>query len=104
MIRRFTTPTLTLYVKGVDISNSSNVYVTFEQENLLLTKEYDDFEDCYGDASGTTIIVRLTQSETASLLAAKSCRIQVNWTLGRNRSATEIRAVRITENLLNEEV
>jgi hypothetical protein len=98
-MRRYTTPTITLKVVGVDLTGS-NVYVTFKQEDsTLITKSGDDVT-AELDGSDTTITVSLTQAETGSLMAQKSTSVQVNWMSGATRKATEIRYISTTENLL----
>lgn len=62
-MRRGTTPVLTINVNGIDVSEFSSIYITFEQGAKEITKEIDDVTL---DTENNRIIVSLSQSETLS--------------------------------------
>lgn len=98
-MRRYTTPTYTFTISGVDLS-SMDVYVTFKQGSTILT-----IEDCtvtYADET-STIEVSLTQAQTASFIVGKDCKVQVNAiNIDGDRLATKERTVKVKVNLLEE--
>lgn len=99
-MRRFTTPTLTITVEGVDLT-AQEVMVTFQQRNRTLTVERPAMELVDGD---TVISVPLTQLQTGGF-AEGSAEVQVNWLDGHgHRDATTIGAVQVERNLLAEVV
>lgn len=106
-MRRYTTPTLTLYVADVDIT-AYDVYVTFKQGTNILTKTGDDLTLAYdSDSAQTSVAVTLTQAETALFDSskAKDCLVQVNWVTSSGvRSATRVKAINVDPNLLTQEV
>ncbi len=101
-MRRFTTPTLPLSVP-VDLTGA-DIYVTIKQGQRKLQKTGSDVISVYDAESGkTTLTVTLTQEETGAFLAEKSATIQVNWIFADGtRSATNIKKIDVTENLLSE--
>ena len=99
-ITRFTTPPISLLVKGVDIT-AADVYVTIKQgtteinltdTDLTLTASGDD----------TQVEFSLTQAQAGSLDFGSYAGIQVNWIDSGVRYATEIANVKIYENLYDE--
>lgn len=105
-MRRYTTPTFTLTISGVDLSDGYDVYVTFRQGSTTLTKTDDDVVIAYdSDEDATTLAVYLDQLETAAFETKKDCRVQANWIdSSGTRTATKIKAIRIEGNLLESEV
>ena len=101
-MRRFTTPALPMTVP-VDLTGA-DIYVTIKQGQRKLQKTGADVVSVYDSESGkTTLTVTLTQEETGAFLAEKSATIQVNWIFSDGtRSATNIKKIDVTENLLNE--
>lgn len=99
-MRRFTTPTHTLTVEGVDLTNATGVWVTYENAygGFTITDA-----DVSLDGEDTVIVVELTEKQTASLSTGKA-RVQVNWTQNGKRCATEVKTVSVLENLLDEEL
>lgn len=96
---QFTTPTLHLVVRGVDLT-PHEVYVTIEQAGRELdirdgTVTYDE-----GGDGATHIRVALTQTQTGAMRKGKA-KVQVNWVdqTGK-RNATIIREVDVLTNLL----
>ena len=98
MITRFTTPPVTLLVKGVNIL-TADVYVTVKQNDNEI-----NITDLQMSASGkdTKIVFSLTQEQAGSFLVNDFANIQVNWIKDSIRYATEIARVRVYQNLLDE--
>ena len=106
---RYTTPVLPLIV-AADLTGCE-VYASLQQTvngvKKEITKEISNFTVSEGK---TTVNVTLTQQETAQFVvtkirAAETDRVlvQVNWIdAGGNRNATEIKAINLGENLLDE--
>lgn len=63
---RYTTPTLTLNIKGIDFTNVSVFRVAIEQNCVEMLKEIPVSSDAV-DAEQKTVTVELTQEETASM-------------------------------------
>lgn len=101
-MKRFTTPSIPMTVP-VDLTGA-DIYVTIKQGQRKLQKTGSDVISVYDSESGkTTLTVTLTQEETGAFLAEKSATIQVNWIFeGGTRSATNIKKIDVSENLLNE--
>ena len=101
-MRIYTTPTLSLKVKGVDIHSASYVYVTFYNNGkVILTKEKADISMSVS-GSDTLIDVALSQSESRYFKPDSSASVQVNWMNGTTRAATEIVDFTVKDNLLKE--
>ena len=102
---RYTTPTFQLTLpETVDLTEASNVYVTFSKASgtVIYTKSGEDIE-----VSAHQVDVYLTQSETA-VFPTGAVRLQLNWTYQEGgeakRACSEIASVNVTPNLLNEVV
>lgn len=96
---QFTTPAVTLTLKGVTFDGTEKVWVSIRQKESEI-----DITDATVDTSGEhpVITFTLTQEQTAGL-ALGSALIQVNWmTSGDERGATDIATVNVTRNLLDE--
>lgn len=96
---QFTTPAVTLTLKGVTFDGTERVWVSIRQKESEI-----DITDATVDTSGEhpVITFTLTQEQTAGL-ALGSALIQVNWmTSGDERGATDIATVNVTRNLLDE--
>lgn len=102
---KYTTPTITLTIKGADIT-SYNAFVTIEQGASKLTKSGGDLTMeavTVGERTDTKITLELSQTETALFKEGQRARVQVNWTTGDGtRGATKIKGVGVLGNLLNE--
>ena len=102
---RFTTPTISLVVEGVDISDK-DIRVTLEQGNVELTKKGADLTvstTTHSQVTDTNISFMLSQTESAAFKMNVGCSLQVNWiTSGGIRQATEIKSVPVMRNLLDE--
>ncbi len=102
---QFTTPAVTLTVKGVTLDGTERVWVSIRQTTGGGKTENElDIDDPTVDVSGENPVITftLTQEQTASL-ALGAALIQVNWmTSGGDRGATDIATVNIGRNLLDE--
>lgn len=98
-MRRYTTPTHVLTVEGVDLTGA-RVWVTYENATGNFTVEDADVAP---DGEDSVVTVTLTEAQTASLSTGRA-KVQVNWTLGGRRCATEVKTVEVTENLLGREL
>ena len=101
---KYTTPTISLIVEGVDIT-AHDIYVTLEQGLTELVKTGADIiataitED---QMTSTRITLTLTQTESALFDHNKSAAIQVNWITSTGvRCATEIKSIGVLRNLLD---
>ena len=100
---QFTTPAVTLTVKGVTFDGTERVWVSIQQSAGLSSNEIV-IDDATVDTSGTDPVITftLTQEQTSGL-AIGAALIQVNWiTSGGDRGATDIATVSVTRNLLDE--
>lgn len=102
-MRRFTTPTHELVVRGIDLTGM-DVYVTYEQGCRKVTMQPE--EVAYdADSGNTTVTVSLSQLQTAQFKPGKRAQVQVNFIdVDGKRNATTVREVNITQNLLDEEL
>lgn len=98
-MRRYTTPTHTLTVEGIDLTEAK-VWVTYE--NVSGRFSVTDM-DVTLDGENSVIEVTLTEQQTASLSVGKA-KVQVNWTQNGVRGATVVSTVNVTENLLEEDL
>lgn len=98
----YTTPTITLIVESVDLTDGQDVYVTLQQGNFELTKSGDDLTMTL-DGEDTTIRFTLTQEQSAAFRFNASVGLQVNWINASGvRDATEIKTIGVMRNLLDE--
>lgn len=101
---QFTTPAVTLTVKGVTFDGTEKVWVSIRQKTGGGTENKIDIDDATVDTSGTDPVITftLTQEQTASLSLGAAL-IQVNWiTTTDERGATDIVTVNVGRNLLDE--
>ena len=100
-MRQYTTPTLTITVKGVDLTAADSVWVTIanKERNVVITK---DEPTLTVSGSDTTCTITLSQEETRRFAAKSKVDIQVNWMTDAVRCATDIASVTAFENLLKE--
>lgn len=97
---KYTTPTISLIVEGVDIT-SHDIYVTLEQGNIELIKKGSDLIVSTEDED-TNIVFTLTQEESARFDYNQRVSVQVNWiTSAGVRAATEIKTIGVMKNLLD---
>lgn len=107
-MRRNTTPTQVLIVDGIDLTEATEVWVTYKTNTRKMTIKdpvvtYTGGETTeQGTTEGhTTIEVTLTETQTASL-SAGTARVQVNFVLGGKHCATDIASFPVPDNLLEE--
>ena len=100
-MRIYTTPTLSLKVKGVDITSASHVYVTLNNGTGSMTKDENDIT-MSTSGSDTVISVPFTQEETRLFRPNTRASVEVNWIQGSTRAATEIVDIVVRDNLLKE--
>lgn len=102
-MRRYTTPTNKLVVKGKDLTGT-DVYVTYSQGNGAgrIVRSIEA-ETVTFDGEDTEVTVSLSQLETARF-SVGSCSVQVNWIVDGKRNATTIAQVPVEANLLEEEL
>ena len=95
---RGTTPTFVLNLEGsVDLTDAHNVYATFYQKGVTITKTGDDIE-----IHPTQVEVYFTQEESLKFKTG-AIQIQVNWTYSNgSRSCTDIASVSVDRNLIGE--
>lgn len=101
---QFTTPAVTLTVKGVTFDGTEKVWVSIRQKTGGGTENKIDIDDATVDTSGADPVITftLTQEQTAGLSLGAAL-IQVNWiTTTDERGATDIVTVNIGRNLLDE--
>lgn len=92
---RGTTPTFILTLQDADLTNT-NVYVTFKQDELLLTKSGSDLS-----IEQNVVSVYLSQEETLKFQRG-NLYIQVNWTFDNGkRACSEVALVKVDNNLFN---
>lgn len=96
-VPRGTTPTITLTIddETIDLTQATNVYVTFSRRGNTVTKTGADLT-----IDENTIEVTLSQAETLAF-SDGPVEVQANWTYaGGARCATEIASVDLSRQLL----
>ena len=94
---RGTTPTFRLILNDeyVDLTQALNVYVSFRQNDFLITKTGEDI-----DVSENEVDVYLSQRETLKFKPG-NIEIQLNWTyLDGRRACSNIMVVQVGANLI----
>lgn len=102
---RYTTPTLTLIARGIDLTGMDAVTVSLRQRiGRAESTHAVDVEDptMTYDGADTTIPITLTQEQSGGFVDGKPVEVQVNWLDGTGRDATTIGTVMWQRNLLNE--
>ena len=96
---RATTPTITSNIP-VDLTEASEVYVTFAKDNVILTKTNADLT-----ITSSSVAVYLSQEETLSLPVGEIT-AQINWLYteegATKRACSNIVKVNISKNLIDE--
>ena len=100
-MRIYTTPTLSLKVKGVDIRSADHVYVTLCNGQGTMTKDETEFTMSMS-GSDTVISLVLTQEETRLFRPNSRASAEVNWLSDGARYATDIANIVVQDNLLKE--
>ena len=97
---RGTTPTFTLTIpsdSGVDLTQAANVYATFKQTGVAITKSGEDLT-----VQAHQVDVYLNQAETLQFKAG-TLQIQLNWTYSNaSRACSTIVNIGIDNNLVGE--
>ena len=97
----YTTPSIPLLVKGIDLTDGYDVYVTLEQENIELTKSGQDIS-MVKKTNDTEVTIVLTQEESAMFRWNASVMIQVNFIDSAGvRDATNPVTISVMRNLLD---
>lgn len=103
-MRRYTTPTHDLVVRGIDLTDM-DVYVTYMQGECRKVTMRPEAVAYDADSGNTTVTVSLSQLQTAQFKPGKRAQVQVNFIdADGKRNATTVREVNITQNLLDEEL
>lgn len=100
-VARATTPTFTLTFseEELNLTTASNVYVTFEQDGVSITKTGADLT--IGEKQ---IDVYLDQAETLNFKVGV-VDVQANWTMaGGRRASSEVAQIQMTKQLLRQVV
>lgn len=99
-MRRWTTPTHTIRVKGADLTGC-DVWVTYTQRSRQL-EVFDP--PTVLDGEDSVITVELTQEQTSTFSVGTPVDVQVNWVTPEGaRDATVTKAIEVTRNDLNRE-
>ena len=100
----YTTPSITLEVEGIDLTDNQDVYVTIVQGTTELTKKGSDLTISYDSQKDiSTIVFSLSQTESAQFAFSKSAQLQVNFINASGvRDATNIASIDVLKNLLDE--
>lgn len=100
----YTTPSITLEVEGIDLTDNQDVYVTIVQGAVELTKKNEALTISYNSQTEvSTIVFSLTQEESASFQFARAAQLQVNFINASGvRDATNIASIDVLKNLLDE--
>lgn len=96
-VARATTPTFvcTFEEDGLNLTEAHNVYVTFEQRSMSLTKSGEDLE-----IEPKQITVYLSQEETLQF-STGLVEIQANWTMANEkRACSEVVKIELSKQLL----
>ena len=97
-VPRYTTPlfTLTFTEKDLDLTQATDVFVTFNQAGKIINVTGEDLT-----VTQKTISVSFTQEQTAGFCVG-NVQIQANWLIGSKRAASEVVTYQFTEQLLQE--
>ena len=102
---RFTTPALTLVVRGIDLTGMDAVTVSLRQRigraESTHAVDVDDPTMTY-DGTDTTIAVTLTHEQSGGFVEGADVEVQVNWMDDDARDASTIGRVPWSRNLLAE--
>ena len=97
-VPRYTTPvfTLTFSDQHLDLTEATDVFVTFKQAGKLMTVTGEDLT-----VEKKSIAVSFTQEETAEFCVG-DVEIQANWMVAGKRAASEIVNYQFTDQLLKQ--
>lgn len=103
-MRRFTTPTINLTIRGADLTNC-NVWLTLSQGRTMLTIRLDELEDWEPGEVVSTCPVTLTQEQSAMFTSTSPTLVQVNAVSSEGfRWASGIDSTKLGRNLMEEVV
>ena len=96
---QYTTPTITLNIRGFSIPDNCDIYVSLEQGTTRLEIKNPTVSIT---TAGTTLTMELTQQQSGQFKWLAPVRVQVNW-IDENgkRNATKITQISAFENLLD---
>ena len=97
---RYTTPTVQLLIKDVDITRADEVYASFGQGTSTLVTKLVAKSKRSMTPTGTLLKIDMAQDETAAFSRLSECKVQVNWSTGQKRYATSVAKMAVTDNLL----
>lgn len=90
-MRRGTTPTITI-MTDIDLSEASNLFVTFKQgDRIVFEKTLDDVV-----VTENTVVCELTQEDTLALKDS-TVRFQIRATIGGAKVASNIMTAQVSE-------
>lgn len=82
-MRKWTTPTILVYLEGIDLTKGNYYYEVYlrQGEKLVVKNSADDGIEAYSTDPNKkcAFIVPLTQEETGKFEANKCVKIQVSW-------------------------
>ena len=90
---RYTTPTISIQVEDVSLSEFDSIYVSIAQSGTTI-------EIVDPPIDGDTINVFLTQSQTAQFDRHFPCQVQINALKDGKRYASEMMTLNVDDNLL----
>lgn len=104
---QYTTPTITLTVKGKNLIGY-DIYASLEQGDLKLERTGQDLTvstETVDGVTNTIVEFELTQAESGAYTYGKKANAQINW-IDENgkRKATNIKAISVERNILNREI
>lgn len=96
---QYTTPTITLNIRGISLPDDCDIYVSLEQGTTSLEIKNPMMAIT---TAGTTLTMELTQQQSGQFKWLAPVRVQVNW-IDENgkRNATKITQISAFENLLD---
>lgn len=98
-MRRGTTPTITI-TTDIDLTNASNLFVTFKQDGCKeVEKTLDDVT-----VTEDTVVVNLSQTDTLTFDSTKQVKFQIRATLGDNKVASNVMSATVNEILKQGEI
>lgn len=99
MIRRGTTPTARFVINGIQVENLKDIYITFKQGNIELTKTGGDV---MVDLAENALEVKLSQEETLKFYDDNQVHVQIRAkTYSDDVIASQVISDRIEKILMN---
>lgn len=98
-MRRGTTPTITI-TTDIDLSDASNLFVTFKQDGCkVVEKTLDDVT-----VTEDSVVVPLSQADTLVFDSTKQVKFQIRATLGDDKVASNVMSATVNEILKQGEI